>query len=75
MADEVRGIVSYLLYVLKLLIIARATCRKTPNMVKKQAKSDQTAKSVTGYKWSRKVTHFCKVKEKGLTYRVTFLKF
>ena len=44
-------------------------------MVRKQAKSDQTAKSVAGYKWTQKVVIFGKVKENGLTYRVTFLKF
>ena len=45
------------------------------NMGDVQAKSDQTAKSVAGYKWSQKVAVFGKLIEKGQTYRVTFLKF
>ena len=56
-----------LLYVLKLPIIAKATSWKTPNMVRKQAKSHQLAEPPAGYKRSRKVVIFCKVKEKGLT--------
>ena len=43
------------------------TEQKTPNMGKIQAKCDQTAKSVAGYKWSRKVAIFGMAKEKGLT--------
>ena len=57
----------YLLYVLKLLIIARATSCKTPNMGKNEAKSHQLAEPPAGHKQSRKVAIFSKVKEKGLT--------
>ena len=65
----------YLLYVLKLLIIARATSWKTPNMGKIQAKRDQFPASVGGYKWSQKSAIFGMVKEKGLTWSVTCLEF
>ena len=56
-----------LLYVLKLLIIARATSLKSPNMGKKLVKSDPFSASVGGYIWSQKVRIFGMVKEKGLT--------
>ena len=36
-------------------------------MGKIQEKSDQTFKTVAGYKWSQKVAIFGKVEEKGLT--------
>ena len=65
----------HLLYVLKLLIIARATSWKSPNMVRKQAKCDQFPEPPPGYKPSRKVVIFCKVKEKCLTWSVTCLEF
>ena len=56
-----------LLYVLNLLTLSGTTKQKTPNMVGKQAKSDQTLTSVAGYKWSQKSAIFGKVLEKGLT--------
>ena len=70
-ASEPRGarsaILVYLLYILNLPKLPMTTEQKTPNMGKIQAKCDQTAKSVAGYKWSRKVAIFGMVKEKGLT--------
>ena len=57
----------YLLYVLKLLTLSGTTKQKTPNMGKKQAKSDQFSQSVAGYKWSQKVAIFRRVEEKGPT--------
>ena len=57
----------YLLYILNLPKLPMTTEQKTPNMGKIQAKCDQTAKSVAGYKWSRKVAIFGMAKEKGLT--------
>ena len=56
-----------LLYILNLLTLSGTTKQKTPNMVGKQAKSDQTLTSVAGYKWSQKSAIFGKVLEKGLT--------
>ena len=61
------GEVYYLLYILNLLTLSGTTTQKTPNMGKKQAKSDQTLTSVAGYKWSQKSAIFGKVLEKGLT--------
>ena len=43
------------------------TKQKSPNMGKKQAKSDQFSQSVVGYKWPREVVIFGKVTEKGQT--------
>ena len=61
------GQLYHLLYILNLPKLPMATSRKSPNMVRKQAKSDKTFKAVAGYKWSQKSAIFGKVKEKGLT--------
>ena len=46
-----------------------------PNMGIKGVKNEQILQSLAGQKWSRKVVIFAKVKEKGLTYRVTLPDF
>ena len=62
----------YLLYVLNLLTLSGTTKQKSPNMGKKQAKSDQFSQSVVGYKWSREVVIFGKVTEK-VKLRIMYL--
>ena len=59
--------ISSLLYILNLLTLPGTSKQKTPNMVRKQPKSDQF--SITGYKWPRKVGIFGKVTEKGYTIK------
>ena len=61
------GVRLNLLYILNLLTLPGTTKQKIPNMVRKQAKSDQLLQSVAGYKRSSKSEIFGKVKEKGLT--------
>ena len=61
------SVIINLLYVLNLLTLSGTTKQKSPNMGKKQAKSDQFSQSVVGYKWSREVVIFGKVTEKGQT--------
>ena len=46
-----------------------------PNMGIKGVKNEQFLQSLTGYKWPQKVVIFCKVEEKGQTYRVTLPDF
>ena len=57
----------HLLYILKLILISKATSSETPNMGRKQAKSGQFSQSVAGYKWTQKSAIFGQVTEKGLT--------
>ena len=59
----------------KLAEITKATIRKTPNMGKKQVKSDQFSITVASYKWSREVVIFGKVTEKGSTIKLALLEF
>ena len=48
--ERKRSDLYYLLYILNLPKLPMTTEQKTPNMGKIQAKCDQTAKSVAGYK-------------------------